>query len=166
MPGIGQGAGGLGLRLVLSEYTDHSNTHHPHRAPDQDPPAGRAHPPTEVTGLFRPPGRSDPRGAADLAAPLRARPARVARDTTGSWPRIGGDHGPEPIRAAASHRGADLPAPEVGGAELGPPGPQPTRPVVRRVLLRHPDRAMGLVAVRGDDRGRLIRDGSLIPMEK
>jgi hypothetical protein len=32
------------LRLVLSEYTDHYNTHRPHRALHQSPPAGREHP--------------------------------------------------------------------------------------------------------------------------
>ncbi len=34
------------LRLVLSEYTDHHNSHRPHRALHQEPPAGRPHPPT------------------------------------------------------------------------------------------------------------------------
>jgi len=34
------------LRLVLSEYTDHYNSHRPHRALQQDPPARRPHPPT------------------------------------------------------------------------------------------------------------------------
>jgi putative transposase len=33
------------LRLVLSEYADHYNTHRPHRALHQSPPAGRPHPP-------------------------------------------------------------------------------------------------------------------------
>jgi putative transposase len=33
------------LRLVLSEYTDHYNTHRPHRALQQGPPAGRPHSP-------------------------------------------------------------------------------------------------------------------------
>ena len=33
------------LRLVLSEYIDHHNTHRPHRALQQSPPAGRPHPP-------------------------------------------------------------------------------------------------------------------------
>jgi hypothetical protein len=33
------------LRLVLSEYADHCNCHRPHRALQQDPPAGRPHPP-------------------------------------------------------------------------------------------------------------------------
>ncbi len=33
------------LRLVLSEYTDHYNSHRPHRALRQCPPAGRPHPP-------------------------------------------------------------------------------------------------------------------------
>jgi putative transposase len=33
------------LRLVLGEYAGHYNTHRPHRAMGQDPPAGRSHPP-------------------------------------------------------------------------------------------------------------------------
>jgi hypothetical protein len=33
------------LRLVLGEYTDHYNTHRPHRALRQAPPAGRLDPP-------------------------------------------------------------------------------------------------------------------------
>jgi transposase InsO family protein len=33
------------LRLVLDEYIDHYNTHRPHRALGQGPPAGRPHPP-------------------------------------------------------------------------------------------------------------------------
>ena len=40
------------LRLVLSEYIDHYNTHRPHRTLQQGPPAGRRHP----TG----PGRNRP----------------------------------------------------------------------------------------------------------
>ena len=38
------------LRLVLTEYADHYNSHRPHRALQQDPPAGRTHPPTDVSG--------------------------------------------------------------------------------------------------------------------
>jgi transposase InsO family protein len=33
------------LRLVLSEYVDYYNSHRPHRALRQSPPAGRPHPP-------------------------------------------------------------------------------------------------------------------------
>ena len=39
------------LRLVLGEYADHYNSHRPHRALQQKPPAGRADPPVEVTGM-------------------------------------------------------------------------------------------------------------------
>jgi len=39
------------LRLVLAEYVDHYNTHRPYRALQQNPPAGRAHPPAEVTSM-------------------------------------------------------------------------------------------------------------------
>jgi putative transposase len=31
------------LHHTLSEYADHNNTHRPHRAPGQRPPAGRSH---------------------------------------------------------------------------------------------------------------------------
>jgi hypothetical protein len=39
------------LRLVLSEYVDHYNSHRPHRTLLQNPPAGRAYRPAEVTGI-------------------------------------------------------------------------------------------------------------------
>ena len=39
------------LRLVLGEYADHHNIHRPHRTLQQNPPAGRPHPLTEVTGM-------------------------------------------------------------------------------------------------------------------
>ena len=39
------------LRLVLDEYADHYNVYRPHRALQQKPPAGRAHPPVKVTGI-------------------------------------------------------------------------------------------------------------------
>jgi anti-anti-sigma factor len=38
--------GGPHLHLVLNEYIDHYNSHRPHRALHQSPPAGRLHPPT------------------------------------------------------------------------------------------------------------------------
>jgi Integrase core domain len=40
-------AGERHLRLVLGEYIDHYNTHRPHRALAQNPPAGRTDPSTE-----------------------------------------------------------------------------------------------------------------------
>ena len=39
------------LRLVLNEYVDHYNGHRPHRALQQNPPAGRAYPSAEVNGM-------------------------------------------------------------------------------------------------------------------
>jgi transposase InsO family protein len=39
------------LRLVLDEYVGHYNVNRPHRALQQKPPAGHAHPPVEVTGI-------------------------------------------------------------------------------------------------------------------
>jgi transposase InsO family protein len=39
------------LRLVLSEYVDRYNGRRPHRALQQSSPAGRPHPPAEVTGM-------------------------------------------------------------------------------------------------------------------
>ncbi len=43
--------GGRHLRLALGEYIDHYNSHRPHRALQQVPPAGRAQPPADVTGM-------------------------------------------------------------------------------------------------------------------
>ncbi len=40
-------AGERHLRLVLREYADHYNTHRPHRALNQNPPAGRTGSPAE-----------------------------------------------------------------------------------------------------------------------
>jgi putative transposase len=39
------------LQLVLDEYAEHYNTHRPHRALQQNPPAGRIHPPVEMTSM-------------------------------------------------------------------------------------------------------------------
>jgi putative transposase len=39
------------LRLVLTEYVSHYNIHRPHRTLQQNPPAGRAHSPGDVTSM-------------------------------------------------------------------------------------------------------------------
>jgi putative transposase len=39
------------LRLVLGQYVDQYNGHRPHRTLHQNPPAGRAYPPVEMTGM-------------------------------------------------------------------------------------------------------------------
>jgi hypothetical protein len=39
------------LRLVLSEYTGHCNGHRPRRLLRQNPPAGRAQPAAETSGM-------------------------------------------------------------------------------------------------------------------
>jgi putative transposase len=44
-------AGERHLRLVLGEYADHYNSYRPHRSLRQEPPAGRAHPPVDVTDM-------------------------------------------------------------------------------------------------------------------
>jgi putative transposase len=44
-------AGERHLRLVLGEFADQYNVHRPHRSLQQVPPAGRAHPPVEATGM-------------------------------------------------------------------------------------------------------------------
>jgi putative transposase len=38
-------------RLVLGEHVDHDNSHRPHRTPQQNPPAGRSHPPATGTNI-------------------------------------------------------------------------------------------------------------------
>ena len=43
-------AGERHLWMVVADYVEHYNTHRPHRALQQDPPAGRAQPPADVTG--------------------------------------------------------------------------------------------------------------------
>jgi putative transposase len=53
--------GGRHLRLVLSEYADHSNGHRPHRTVQQNPPAGRVDPPALGTSA-RVPRRDRPAG--------------------------------------------------------------------------------------------------------
>jgi transposase InsO family protein len=39
------------LWLVLGEFTDHYSGHRPHRSLQQDPPAGRLHPPVEMSNM-------------------------------------------------------------------------------------------------------------------
>jgi putative transposase len=39
------------LRLALIEYTDHCNSHRPHRLLQQQPPAGGSRPAAGVTGM-------------------------------------------------------------------------------------------------------------------
>jgi putative transposase len=39
------------LRLVLNEYADHYNVHRPHRTLQQNPPAGRPHPPAPAANV-------------------------------------------------------------------------------------------------------------------
>jgi putative transposase len=39
------------LRLVLTEYISHYDDHRPHRTLRQNPPAGRAQPPADVTSM-------------------------------------------------------------------------------------------------------------------
>ena len=39
------------LRLILNGYAGHYDRHRPHRALQQAPPAGRAHPPVGVPGM-------------------------------------------------------------------------------------------------------------------
>ena len=44
-------AGERHLRLVLGEYAGHYDGHRPHRTLHQNPPAGRAYPAVEMTGM-------------------------------------------------------------------------------------------------------------------
>jgi putative transposase len=44
-------AGERHLRLVLGDYVDPCNSHRPHRALQQNPPAGRLQPPAEKSGM-------------------------------------------------------------------------------------------------------------------
>jgi putative transposase len=44
-------AGERHLRPVLDEYVDHYNGRRPHRTLHQNPPAGRAYPAVEMTGM-------------------------------------------------------------------------------------------------------------------
>ena len=59
------------LRLVLDEYVDHYNTHRPHRALHQNPPAGRQDPTPAADEYARPPTRQARRPAP------RIRPGRM-----------------------------------------------------------------------------------------
>jgi putative transposase len=44
-------AGERHLRLILGEYAHHYNSHRPHRALQQEAPAGRAYPTVEVASM-------------------------------------------------------------------------------------------------------------------